>query len=239
MVKMMRMGWIVLAALILAGCSNNVIRGSGEIETAVRVVEDFDRIVLSGSGEVILTQDDGVSLTLETDDNVMEFVRTEVNGGTLELGFVPGQTMISPTQLTFYVVVEDLSGLTISGSGDIEADRLAADRLEITVSGSGDVVITDLQAESLDLLITGSGDIDLTGAAGTQTLTISGSGMYRAGDVCSPAVDVTISGSGEAVVCATETLDADISGSGSVNYYGFPSVTASGAGSGEINSLEE
>lgn len=233
----LKIGLFLLVALALTACSNDVFRGSGEIETAVRDVEDFDRIVFSGSGEVILTQDDGVSLTLETDDNLMEYVLTEVNGGTLELGFVPG--MFSPTQLTFYVVVDDLTGLTISGSGNIEADRLSAERLEITVSGSGDVVISDLEAERLDMLITGSGDIDLTGEAGAQSLTISGSGMIRAGDVCSPAVDATISGSGDAIVCATETLEAEISGSGSVNYYGFPAVTASGAGSGEINSLEE
>jgi DUF4097 and DUF4098 domain-containing protein YvlB len=132
-------------------------------------------VSLSGSGELIITQGDGESLTVETDDNVMPHVVTEVTGGTLTLRTERGK-VISPTRLKFVLEVEDLGGLTVSGSGDIAAGRLNADRLEIGVSGSGDVRIDALSAQEAEVRISGSGDVELAGQVTEQDVTISGSG---------------------------------------------------------------
>ena len=230
---------LLLVAMLAVTACNAVITGSGDLITETRQVSNFDRIELSGSGEVIVTQAGSESLSIETDDNVMEHVKAEVEGGTLKLGFEKGVNIISSTRLIFYVGVDDLTGLAISGSGDVEADLLETDRLEAEVSGSGDVRVTDLTSGEVKARISGSGEIDLAGDAAAQDITISGSGQYLAADVCSESVRVSISGSGDALVCATGTLDANISGSGSVDYYGRPSVNSSGSGSGKINNLGE
>lgn len=229
----------IAAILTLAACAGRVVEGSGDLVTETRQVSDFDSISLSGSGEVIVIQGDGEFLTVETDDNVMQHIRAEVRGRTLQLGFEEGVRFISPTRLIFRVGVDDLVGLTVSGSGDIESDTISTDRLEATISGSGNIQIADLTANDLQVEISGSGEFDLAGAAADQDLTISGSGKYLAGDLCGASVSVSVSGSGDATVCAMETLDADVSGSGSVNYYGRPLVNSSTSGSGRINSLGE
>ena len=46
---------IALIALLLSGCALAGVRGSGDIVTETREVSDFDRVSLSGSGEVIIT----------------------------------------------------------------------------------------------------------------------------------------------------------------------------------------
>lgn len=224
--------------LILAAC-NPIIKGSGDVISETRQVSGFDRITLSGSGDVIVTQGMGESLTIETDDNVMQYVKAEVDGGTLNLGFEEGINIISPSRLVFYVGVDDLTGLRITGSGGIEAETIETDRLEAGISGSGNVWITDLTANAIRVNISGSGEIDLAGEVVAQDVNISGSGEYLTGDICSETVSVNISGSGDATVCATERLDTNISGSGSVNYYGRPSINSSGSGSGEIINLGE
>jgi len=230
---------LFLVALVLTACNVGIIKGSGDLITETRQVSNFDRIALSGSGEVNVTQGGSESLTIETDDNVMKHVKAEVKNGVLTLGFEEGVNLISPSRLVFTVGVDDLTGLTISGSGDIESDRIETDRLDVTVSGSGDVQIADLTASEVKANISGSGEIYLDGEAAAQDVSISGSGKYLAGDVCSASVMVSISGSGDATVCATATLDTSISGSGSVNYYGRPAINSSGSGSGEVNSLGE
>ncbi|UCG23839.1 MAG: DUF2807 domain-containing protein [Chloroflexota bacterium] len=230
---------LLTAILTVTACNANIVDGSGDLITETREVSGFDSIDLSGSGEVIVTQGGSESLTVETDDNVMEHVETEVRGGTLHLGFEEGLNLIDPTRLIFTVGVDDLSELRISGSGDFEADSVDTDRFNVTVSGSGDVQIGDLMADSVEARISGSGDVDLAGEATTQDVTISGSGKYRAGDLASESVEVSISGSGNATVWATESLDSNISGSGTVNYYGRPSINSSGSGSGQINNLGE
>jgi len=227
------------AILSVTACNASITTGSGNLITETREVSNFDSIDLSGSGEVIVTQGGGESLTIETDDNVMEHVKAEVNGGTLNLGFEDGLTAIAPTRLIFTVGVDDLTGLSISGSGDIESDRIETGRLDATISGSGDVQITDLTSDEVKARISGSGEIDLAGEAAAQDITIGGSGKYRAGDLRSESAEVNIGGSGDATVWVTETLFADISGSGSVDYYGQPSVSISGSGSGDITGLGE
>ena len=86
---------IMLAAVIVTtACNANIVNGSGDLITETREVSDFNGINLSGSGEVIVTQGDTESLTVETDDNVMEHVKSEVRGATLHLGFEEGFNLI-------------------------------------------------------------------------------------------------------------------------------------------------
>ena len=230
---------VLVAILTVTACNTSIIKGSGNLITETRQVSNFNRIDLSGVGEVIVTQDGNESLSIETDDNVMKHIKVEVKNGTLTLGFKDGVNLISPTRLVFKVSVDDLTGLTVSGSGDVESDMVKTDRLDVNVSGSGDVQIADLTASDVTARISGSGEIDLTGEAAAQDVTMSGSGKYLAGDMCSKSVKVSVSGSGDATVCATGTLDSNISGSGSVNYYGRPTINSSASGSGKINSLGE
>jgi len=230
---------LLLVAILTVTACNAIITGSGDLITETRQVSNYDRIDLSGSGEVIVTQGGSESLTIETDDNVMKHVRAEVEGGTLKLGFEPGVNIISTSHLIYYVVVDDLTGLTVSGSGDVEADMIETDRLDVMVSGSGDVRIVDLAAGEVNAEISGSGEIDLAGEVAVQDVTISGAGKYLAGDLCSASVKVSVSGAGDATVCVIETLDANTSGSGSINYYGRPTLNSSDSGSGKINSLGE
>jgi len=186
--------------------------------TESRSVSNFDSISLSGSGDVIINQDGEESLTIETDDNVMQYITSEVRGGTLNLG-TENLTSGSPTRLVFTVGVDDLTGLSISGSGNIKADGIQTDRLDVGVSGSG--------------------DLELEGEATRQEIDISGSGKYRGGNLRSETADISVSGSGDVTVWAIDSLDVSVSGSGSVDYYGSPAVNSSTSGSGNVNSLGE
>ena len=227
---------LIAIALLLCACGLRAVRGSGKLVTESRDVSDFDRVSLAGSGEVILIQGETESLTIETDDNVMRYITSEVEGGTLTLGTESGK-LVSPTRLKFTLRVKDLSGLRISGSGDIDAERFDTDDLEIVVSGSGDVRIDALMASKVQARISGSGDVELAGEATGQEVTISGSGKYRGGDLRSETVSVTISGSGNATLWTTASLDARLTGSGSVSYYGNPLTDVSSSGSGKVKGL--
>jgi hypothetical protein len=96
---------LLIALAILVGCDVQRVKGSGDLVTESMQVANFNSIDLSGSGEVVLTQNGSESLAIETDDNIMEHVKAEVRGGTLELGFKSGVTFIQPSRLVFYVGV--------------------------------------------------------------------------------------------------------------------------------------
>jgi predicted small secreted protein len=231
--------FLVLAVLLITACNLNAVRGSGDVITETREVSNFDRIDLAGSGDVVVIQSGDESLTIETDDNLMEYIVAEVRNGTLMLGFEPGFNLISSTRLIFTVGVDDLAGVSVSGSGNVEAENIDTGRLTTTISGSGNLSIDTLNADAVTANISGSGEITLAGVATTQDITISGSGNYRAGDLQSSSAEVNVNGSGTATVWASESLSANISGSGTVSYYGQPAVSSSGGGSGEVIGLGE
>lgn len=220
---------------VLSACS--VVRGSGNVVTESRAVSDFNQVSLSGSGELILNQGERESLEIEAEDNIIAVIETEVRDNTLYIG-VKENTAISPTEpVRFYLTMNEVAGLELSGSGSITADSLATDRLALDVNGSGDISIDSLSASSLAIGISGSGRAEVAGQATSQVITIDGSGEVQTADLESEAADVEVNGSGEATVWASQTLSAEINGSGKVSYYGSPTGNQTISGSGEVNSL--
>jgi hypothetical protein len=215
----------------------DVIRGSGNVVTEDRKVSDFDRISLTGSGKVIVTQGGVESLVLKADDNLMRHIQTEVKEGTLVLGFSDevADVRIRPSEtIQFVLSAKEIAGLGISGIGDIQASSLETDRLEIVLPGAGNVVIDSLTADELAVRVSGAGSIELAGQVARQEIAISGLGQYRAPDLCSETAQATIPGAGNVAVWATESLDVRVTGVGNVEYRGRPSITQRFSGLGKV-----
>ncbi len=224
---------------ISAGATSTL-RGSGNVIAEDRPVRNFDRISLTGIGKVNVTQGDEESLTVEADDNLMRYIKTEVRNGKLILGFTDAirKKNIRPSEpIRFNLSVRELTDLDISGVGDVNVSSLDTDRLEIIINGAGDVDVDSLAAERLVVDINGAGDVKLAGQAVAQDVTINGMGEYRAGDLDSESVKIKFPGAGSATVWATGTLDVHITGVGGVKYYGSPSVIQRTYGLGKVTGL--
>ena len=210
---------VTLAALLLGACDDDGLtglRGSGNISTESRAVQGFNRIAVSGSAEVVLTQGPEEALTVAADDNLLEHVRTEVTGDTLSLGFESGR--YAPSEpLQFNVTVQELRGLHLSGATRVDAAHITTDRLGVSASGSS--------------------KITLAGQATVQDVSSSGSSQYDAGQLESETVTVTASGVSNVTVWANAELEVRTSGSSSVRYYGRPRLNQSISGSGSLTSL--
>ena len=234
--------WVALIVLIAAGLACaiplgvNTVRGSGVVVTEEREVSGFEGVALSGVGQVIITQGDEESLSIETDDNLMRYIESNVRNETLELGLARNTIPIPTQSIIFRVSVDDLTRLTSSGAGSFEIEELDADRLKVTLSGAGDIGINSLSATDLAVKISGAGNVDLAGQVGTQEIHLSGLGRYSAPDLESQTASVRISGAGGAVIWVLDTLDVEISGAGNVEYYGSPKVTREISGAGNVSS---
>lgn len=218
-----------------------VIQGSGNIVTESRSVSNFNRISMSWVGNLIITQGEEESLTVKAENNIMQYIITEVRDDTLYLGFdTEKYKIILPGKPVEYnLKLKNIVGLNVSGSGNIESDSIETDSIDFNLSGLTNVNIRMLKAERLNIKISGSSNVGLIGKVNEQDIKISGSGSYDAGDLFSKKVNLKVSGSGKTTIWATESLDVNISGSGTVEYYGNPTIRSSISGSGKINSLGE
>lgn len=218
----------------LNGCGKETVRGSGEVVTEERQVPEFKTIKLKGIGRVVLTQSQTHSIAIETDDNILPLIETEVQNE--ELIISQQNYNLRPTTLAFNITVANLKGIAISGSGEvIGKNRFVSDDFYANISGAGDMAL-ELDVTDLETKISGSGSMNLSGKANRHDAKISGSGKINAFDMHTKCVSLRVSGSGDCKVNATETLYARISGSGDVFYKGHPRITTKISGSGSLES---
>jgi len=210
------------------------ISGSGHLRTESRDVPAFTSIELEGSGNLTIRQGSSRAVMVETVDNVLPVVKTEVVGNVLHLGFNPGTQVSRMTRLEFTVAAPRLTGITVSGSGNARTTApLRSDSLSLDIAGSGSITC-DADVESLQATVGGSGDITARGRADRLGITINGSGGIHARGLSSVFADVRVNGSGDASVNASNTLNINVSGSGSVEYGGGARATVRSSGSGSV-----
>lgn len=229
---------LTLLLLLTSACTFLPRRGSGRLITETRPVSGFEAVVLSGAGSLEIIQDGSESITIETDDDVMPHVETDVRAGTLYVGFDFDEAVsLMPTDVNITLHVRSLDSISASGAWEITCAALEADALEIAFSGAGQVRLDDLQAASLTAEISGAGRMKVAGQVESQSVSIIGTGRYEAGDLQSETAVVTLSGTGQATVWASDSLEAHISGAGQIEYYGSPQVSFDQSGAGAIRSL--
>jgi hypothetical protein len=203
---------LITVALLVTACS--VTRGSGQLATESQPVSGFTKVELSGTGELTIEKTGTESLTISAEDNILPRLTSKVSGDTLILATKPNTTIVTTKPITYSLTVKDLTGLALSGSGNIRIQNLTTTALSIQISGSG--------------------TITANGTANDQDLEISGSGRYIADGMTSKTVKARISGSGTASVAAMDVLDVKISGSGTLTYSGDPQITQEISGSGKL-----
>lgn len=207
-------------AVVISGCNLSLLldieNGSGVSASEDREVGDFTTIKLSGAGTLDIVCGQPASLNVTTDDNLLEFIETQVSNDTL---------MIRNTK--------NLNA-TVGPIHDIGTETVQ----RVSVSGSGKINVADFDGENLEFDISGSGQIKVVGVTHSVSVDVSGSGSADLTELVSQTADIRISGSGKAKVNASEQLNVSISGSGRVDYIGNPKVKKRIAGSGRISKMK-
>lgn len=248
-------GIAVLAlAFLLTAC--DVTLGSGPVGSGVeraskRETAAFSRVDLRGAADVSIVVGPARSVTVRGDDNLLDRVKTKVDGDTLVISTRRYRSKIG---MSVEVSVPKLNGTELSGSGTIDAHNLSgasfaadlsgsgeieldgqADELVLALSGSGEARLDGVSAGAMRLSIRGSGEIDASGTTDSLEIEIPGSGAAYLDSLSAREVQADISGSGEVSLKATSSLKASISGSGAISYSGSPrQVIKDVSGSGII-----
>ena len=198
-----------------------------------RPVSGFDRVSLQGVGTLVIEQGDTESLTIDAEPRVLRRIETEVQDGTLYIR--PDRGFKTREAITYSLTVDDLTGIELSGAGQVQAQRLETDDFSLNVSGAGSVAIDELVAETLGVEATGNASITLGGSVDSQTVTFGQAGTYDAANLESRVATVTVDGAAQAIVNVSESLEASASGASNIVYYGNPSVSESTSGVGRVS----
>lgn len=170
-------------------------RGSGIERTEERPLESFNSVKISGSASAVVVMGDEPSVTVSTDENLLEFVETRVRNGVLHTGFSKRVSAVSPLRLSISAV--ELRELAVSGAAKVKASG-ESEELRVRVSGAGRVDASELIARRVTVGVSGAGRVDVH-AEDELSVKISGAGRVS----CSGSpekVHRRISGAGKVTV---------------------------------------
>ncbi|WP_169051613.1 head GIN domain-containing protein [Flavobacterium sp. H122] len=220
------------------GSNKNSVKGNGVIKTETRTTSDYEGISVSGSFTVKLTSGNEGKISITGEDNILDYVITEVEGRNLKIKFKKNSNIRYTKRIEVTVPVEQIKNVTLSGSGSItSATEIKATNFSATQRGSGKINL-NIDTQKLDAVLSGSGQLVLNGSTKNFEITLSGSGRIDSGKMNSENVTVQVSGSGKAAVTASHSISAVVSGSGQINYSGNPKIVEEKvSGSGGINKV--
>jgi hypothetical protein len=201
----------------------NSILGSGNVVEEARSVSGCTGVVQRAIGSLHIEQGSSEALTIETDDNIMPYLISEVIGGVLQIQAQSGVNLL-PTRADYYLTVLDLDSIVFDGVGDVDFSGFNTNSLALTLDGVGDVEALNLAADALNVTASGLGNTTVSGQVDSQVVTVSTFSSYNAEGLASRIAEILITGEGSATVCVSDELTVTMTGSGSFSYYGNPTL---------------
>ncbi len=230
----MLVSMLTFTLMMLSGCSYGFggIHGNGNVVKQDRTLSSFNGLDVGGAFRVYLIQGDKEMVTVETDENLMDVIKTEVRGNTLYIS--TREDIRESKALNLYITFKELKSMDISGACKLSAeDKLNFGGLELDVSGASDFDLK-MSAQNLDLDFSGASQVTLYGNAESAKLDLSGASKMDASELETGNFSADVSGASAGKIFVTGELSADVSGAASLKYKGDPKVTdfdVSGAGS--------
>lgn len=245
--KTLHLNWLLPVSLLLLTITfsaftiignNEKVKGSGNIKEESRTEGPFKRISTSGAYNVYITPGNKHDIRIEADDNLLPLIVTKVSGDRLEIYSKKGYDIKPSKSINIYVTMDQLEGLTSSGSGGFYSrGKLKGGNVEFSFSGSTRTEL-DLDANALKIEVSGSSQLNLKGNVPATRYDISGSADVEALDLKSSDAQIAISGSGKLDVAVEKKLDLNVSGMGKIRYRGTPVINQSSSGMAKISKID-
>lgn len=176
------------------------VKGSGNLKNEKREVSEFKAVKVGGVFKVEITAQKDFDVQIEADDNLLQYINTEIDGETLELSTSKKISSRNP------IIVR-------IGAPDIE---------NLEVSGASSVFVNNLNNDSLKVDLSGASNVKTEGVTKNLKIELSGASRFDAEKLQAENVSVEASGASKADVFASMKLDADLSGASKVTYSGNP-----------------
>ncbi|HCU20553.1 MAG TPA: DUF2807 domain-containing protein, partial [Bacteroidales bacterium] len=189
---------------------------------------------VSSGIDVYLKQGNKEAITVETDENLQEYILTEIDGGVLRV--YTEVNIRDSKEKKVYVTMKDIRSIKASSAGDVIGESIIkSDELELSASSAGDIKL-EVYARKLDVNISSSGDMTLSGEADVLEADMSSAGDLKAYNLKVREADISASSAGDADVNVTERLRARSSSAGDINYTGNPRyIDANSSSAGSVH----
>ena len=205
---------LALVASFAAGCGmhRNEVVGSGKRQREKREVAAFKSISSEGAYQIEVVSQQGLSLEIEADDNILPLIKTDVSNGVLHIKATRGFSINN--HIVVKIGAPNIEGISTSGAGTIAISGLKNDKFEIDSNGAGSIEVSG-QTGTLDIEANGAGKIDAHKLRATKG-TVEANGVTKIEVNASEELNVTVSGPASVIYSGDPKLNKTVNGPGSV-----------------------
>ncbi|OFY68495.1 MAG: hypothetical protein A2Y71_14590 [Bacteroidetes bacterium RBG_13_42_15] len=215
---------VIILTLGITACADGQIRrtvyGNNQVVKKERDAGNFSGLRVSSGIDVYLKQTGDESIVVEADENLHEYILTEIRDGILN---VYTEANIREAEMKrVYVTMKDINSLKTTSAGDIIGETpVKTEKLELSASSAGDIKL-EVYAKVIEANISSSGDVTLTGEVDILDASLSSAGDLNAFGLDVREAEVSASSAGDADISVSERLRARASSAGDINYRGNP-----------------
>jgi hypothetical protein len=176
------------------------IRGSGVAASEAREANDFTGVDVGGVFQVEITAGREFSVLVDADDNLLQYIKTEVNGDVLHIETT--ERINSTTPIRVRISAPDIESVGASGASKVTLNGVNNSNLSVDTSGASKVKIEGETAE--------------------VKVEVSGASSVDAESLKAKTAEVDASGASSVNLFVTERVVADASGASRISYSGNP-----------------
>ena len=189
----------------LLSCCKPVI-GNKKIVSQERTTPSYSQIEVLGYADVVLTEGEVGQIKVETSENVLPYVITEVKGETLVIKLKHYGFSYVPKLKVYVPIDEKFNKMTIAGKGDVTLGEHFS-----------------IELQTLEVIMKIQGNVQLQGKTEVLKVSVLGSGNFQGKELHTHKGTLSISGTGNIEATVSEEVQAKITGYGHIIIFGNPS----------------
>jgi hypothetical protein len=198
----------------------------------------FNKINLSGIGDLYIKQSAEESFTVEAEDTILPLIKVYVKDKVL---FLDLKDASSHTQanIKYYLTIKDLQSIDSFSSSTIYlSEGFNGDTLNISLNSLGEANIK-VNVKTLNVKIEGGGKLQARGVANELGLIIKGAGEFDGSQLQGKTGVLTIDGTSLAKTDVSDSLSITATGDAKIMYCGSPVITRQISGKGTVTALDD
>lgn len=228
------------AAFVLSACNFNINtgeNGNGKVTTEERnVTSDFTEVRGSAGLDVYLTQGDENKIVVEADENLLQYIQTDIEGGKLHV--TTSENIGRSTAKKVYVTFKALNTVEASSGADVTGNSVIKSQNLTLKSSSGATLDVEVFAQEISAKTSSGADLEVSGKATSLTADASSGSELNAKELLVLNCNAEASSGAEVTVNVREKLETNVSSGGDINYYGNPvSVNSNKSHSGSVDKM--
>ena len=214
---------VFLLSLVTSCILGPTVTGNGNVTREERETGSFNKIRVTRGLNVYLSQGDRQKIIIEADENLLEYIETEVDDNKLNIttsAFVRGSK-----SMKVFVTLTDLSEIhATAGSNVYSENELSVGDIDISGSAGSNLKL-QIKAEAIDVSASSGSNITLIGTADESELKASAGSNIKAEELNTNECEAKTSSGANIWINVLNDFEAHASSGGNIFYKGNPKNT--------------